>query len=75
MALPLLFAGAGTATAQPVVPVDAAVSLAPAPAPADEIDFSADRVSYDDVSALVVAEGQVRMNRDGYYLEIGRAHV
>ncbi len=73
MALPLLFAGAGTAAAQPSVP---ALSSLPAPAPAsspaDEIDFSADQVSYDDASELVVAEGRVRMNRDGYYLASDR---
>ena len=43
-----------------------------APAPADDIDFSADQVSYDNASALVVAEGRVRMNRDGYYLASDR---
>ena len=36
-------------------------------APPDEIDFSADRVSYDDNSSLVIAEGAVRMTRDGYW--------
>ena len=69
MALPLLFAGAGTAAAQPIAP---AAPVVPAPVPADEIDFSADRVSYDDDNALVVAEGRVRMNRDGYYLASDR---
>ena len=77
LALSLLFAGAGTATAQPIAPASAApasAALAPAtaPAPADEIDFSADRVSYGNDSSLVVAEGQVRMNRDGYYLASDR---
>ena len=73
MALPLLFAGAGTAAAQSIAPVAPAVAApAAAPSPADEIDFSADRVSYDDASALVVAEGRVRMNRDGYYLASDR---
>ena len=67
MALPLLFAGAGTAAAQPAAPEPAVVA-----APADTIDFSADRVSYDDASALVVAEGSVRMNREGYYLASDR---
>ena len=69
MALPLLFAGAGTAAAQAIAP---AAPVVPAPVPADEIDFSADRVSYDDDNALVVAEGRVRMNRDGYYLASDR---
>ena len=69
MALPLLFAGAGTAAAQSPAPVAPSVI---APAPADVIDFSANQVSYDDDSAMVVAEGQVRMNRDGYYLASDR---
>ena len=73
MALPLLFAGAGTAAAQPVAPPAPPVAAPPPPPPAaDEIDFSADRVSYDNASALVVAEGRVRMNRDGYYLASDR---
>jgi LPS-assembly protein len=69
MTLPLLFAGASGAAAQPVTtpPAPAAVTT-----PADEIDFSADQVSYDDSSAVVVAAGRVRMNRDGYYLASDR---
>ena len=45
-----------------------------AAAPAEHvIDFSADQVSYDDASAdLVVAEGHVRMDRDGNYLASDR---
>ena len=70
MAVPLLFAGAGTAAAQSIAPAVPAPALASAQA--DEIDFSADRVSYDDASALVIAEGQVRMDRDGYYLASDR---
>ena len=69
LALPLLFA-AGAAAAQPALPVEAPPTAA-TPAP-DEIDFSADRVTYDNASALVVAEGRVRMDRDGYYLAADR---
>jgi LPS-assembly protein len=68
LGLPLLFAGASAAAAQPATP---APPIAVA-APADEIDFSADQVSYDDSSALIVASGRVRMNRDGYYLASDR---
>ncbi|MDQ3074566.1 MAG: LPS assembly protein LptD [Pseudomonadota bacterium] len=78
--LPLLFAGASAAAAQPLAqPAPPAAALvptgtvaAPAANPADEIDFSADQVSYDNATALIVAEGRVRMNRDGYYLASDR---
>ena len=69
MALPLLFAGASAAAAQPALTPSAPTTVA---APAEEIDFSADQVSYDNNSALVVAAGRVRMNRDGYYLASDR---
>ena len=72
--MPLLFA-ASAATAQTApAPQTAAATPAPAApgAPVEEIDFSADRVSYDNNSELVVAEGAVRMNRDGYYLASDR---
>ena len=73
MALPLLFAGAGTAAAQTAEPVTPPLETPTAVATsAEEIDFSADQVSYDDVSELVVAEGRVRMSRDGYYLASDR---
>ncbi len=82
LALPLLFAASGAA-AQPLAvprapgtpPSVATGPLAPelaAANPADDIDFSADQVSYDNASALIVAEGRVRMNRDGYYLASDR---
>ena len=70
VALPLLFAGASAAAAQPA-PTPAPASLAVTTA-ADEIDFSADQISYDNSSAIVVATGRVRMNRDGYYLASDR---
>ena len=46
---------------------------AQAPAPAAEqgeasIAFSADRLEYDQASEIVTALGEVRMNREGYYL-------
>jgi LPS-assembly protein len=76
LAVPLLFAASSAAAqpvaVQPVVAEPVAPPLGEMPAPADEIDFSADRVSYDDNSSLVVAEGAVRMNRDGYYLASDR---
>ena len=72
--MPLLFA-ASAATAQ-TAPAQQTAAATPAPAapvaPVEEIDFSADRVSYDNNSELVVAEGAVRMNRDGYYLASDR---
>jgi LPS-assembly protein len=67
----LLFAGASAAAAQPVTTPLPAPAVA-VTAPADEIDFSADQVSYDNSSEIVVAEGRVRMNRDGYYLASDR---
>jgi LPS-assembly protein len=74
LAVPLLFA-ASAATAQ-TAPAPQTASATPAPAapvaPVEEIDFSADRVSYDNNSELVVAEGAVRMNRDGHYLASDR---
>jgi LPS-assembly protein len=69
LALPLLFAGASADAAQPVATPPP--PIAPA-ATAAEIDFSADQVSYDNQTALVVASGRVRMNRDGYYLASDR---
>lgn len=70
LAVPLLFAASATA-AQPATTTETAsvqVVSAPLTQTGDDIDFSADRVTYDNQSALVVAEGRVRMNRDGYYL-------
>ena len=65
-ALPLLLALPAAAAAQDAVPVaDPVVS---ATAPADNIDFSADVVTYENGNDVVTAEGQVRLNRDGYYL-------
>ena len=71
-ALPLLVAWTGVAhAAEPVA--EAAAQPVAATVPADpaatgSIDFSADQVSYDEASELVVAAGRVRMDRDGYYL-------
>ena len=70
IALPLLLTGASAAAAQPVATPPAVPP--PVTAPADQIEFSADQVSYDDSSELVVAAGRVRMNRDGYYLASDR---
>ena len=69
-ALPLLLAWAGAA--QAAQPADAAAQPTVGPPAPATIDFSADQVSYDDDSELVVAEGRVRMDRDGYYLASDR---
>ena len=46
---------------------------APAPVPAEPtVDFSADQVIYDSNAELVVAEGRVRMSREGNYLAANR---
>ncbi|MDQ3143435.1 MAG: LPS assembly protein LptD [Pseudomonadota bacterium] len=74
-ALPLLLASAGAARAQEAPAAEtAAAPVVPTPiaVPADIVDFSADRVTYDSGSDLVVAEGRVRMDRDGYYLASDR---
>ena len=78
-ALPLLLAWASAAQSAETaaalvqeVPSPAAAAPAPVAVGADVVDFSADRVSYDDNSDLVVAEGRVRMNREGYYLASDR---
>ena len=74
-ALPLLLAlGAGAqAEGQPDIAGEAAPAPVPVgPAPESAVDFSAQQVTYDDDSELVVATGQVRMDRDGYYLASDR---
>ena len=46
-----------------------AVQPAPASTPQDQIvEFSADKVTYDDKTDVVTASGEVRMNREGNYL-------
>ncbi|MFN3943980.1 MAG: LPS-assembly protein LptD [Allosphingosinicella sp.] len=63
-ALPLLLCTPYAAAAQP-----APRPAAPAPAPAPgEVDFSADRLVYDEAADLVTATGEVRMRREGYNL-------
>ena len=67
-ALPLLLGVPAAAHAQPVAdPVPAAPSE-----DADSISFSAERVQYDSEADLVVAEGAVRMSRNGNYLAADR---
>ena len=64
-ALPLLLALPAAAAAQEAIPV---VDPVVATTPADNIDFSADVVTYENGNDVVTAQGQVRLNRDGYYL-------
>ena len=64
-ALPLFLALPSAASAQ-----DSAPSAPVAPEPT--VDFSADQVIYDSNADLVIAEGQVRMSRDGNYLAANR---
>ena len=64
-ALPLLLALPAAAAAQEAIPVADPVV---ATTPADNIDFSADVVTYENGNDVVTAQGQVRLNRDGYYL-------
>jgi LPS-assembly protein len=68
-ALPLLLATSGAAWAQDPAPVPVPVPATPADS---VIDFSAERVTYDDRTEFVVAEGNVRMDREGYYLASDR---
>ena len=62
-ALPLLLALPAAAAAQEAVPATQATLVTP-----DNIDFSADVVTYENGNDVVTAEGRVRLNRDGYYL-------
>ena len=62
-ALPLLLSVPCAALAQE----PPAAAGAPEGAPA-EVAFSADRLTYDNGSDTVTAAGEVRMNREGYYL-------
>ena len=64
-ALPLFLALPSAASAQDSAP---SAPLAPEPT----VDFSADQVIYDSNADLVIAEGQVRMSRDGNYLAANR---
>ena len=74
-ALPLLLgwaSAAHSAEAGAALVQEAPTAALAAPVEADVVDFSADRVSYDDDREFVLAEGRVRMNRDGYYLASDR---
>ena len=69
----LAWTGGAHAAATAELGVQPTMSPAPVDAPPPStIDFSADQVSYNDDSELVVAEGRVRMDRDGYYLASDR---
>ncbi|HXG99442.1 MAG TPA: LPS assembly protein LptD [Sphingomicrobium sp.] len=76
-ALPLLLAcasaaqAADTAAAAVQVPTPTVTTPATGAQPG-VVNFSADSVSYDDNSQFVIAEGRVRMARDGYYLSSDR---
>ena len=78
--MPLMFAGAQAAFAQDVAaPAPGRSTVSPLSGPGSalvsnpgDIDFSADQVSYDNRSSMVVASGRVRMDRDGYYLASDR---
>jgi LPS-assembly protein len=65
-ALPLLLAlpGAALAQEQPAPPAQ--------PAEEPTVDFSADQVTYESQADFIVAEGQVRMAREGNYLAADR---
>jgi LPS-assembly protein len=74
-ALPLLLSVPGAAWAQSVPMSGGIPTPAPAPPAAaiavgnpDEVEFSADRLSYDDAADLVTVTGEVRMSREGYHL-------
>lgn len=64
-ALPLLLSFPCAAFAQETRP-------APADESADQIAFSADQLEYDQNIDVVSASGDVRMNREGYYLRADR---
>ena len=78
--MPLLLAASAAAGAQGRIEARGAVPPFPEvpislPAPTEPqstVDFSAQQVTYDDTSEVVVAQGQVRMDRDGYYLASDR---
>jgi len=73
-ALPIVAAPAYSATVQAdAEPVTTAEADTVAPAPeARNVDFSADRVTYDSEADVIVAEGRVRMDTDGNYLAADR---
>jgi LPS-assembly protein len=64
-ALPLLLCSPWAAAAQPA-------HSQPLAEPGAEIEFSADRLVYDDAAQLVTATGEVRMRREGYNLRADR---
>ena len=66
LSLPLAAPAAAQAVEQP-----APLPEGPPPA-AREVDFSADRVSYDSEADVIVADGRVRMASDGNYLAADR---
>ena len=74
MALKMLCCSAlSLALAAPAAAQDQSVATEAAPAPdAREIDFSADRVSYDSAADVIVADGRVRMASDGNHLAADR---
>ena len=67
-ALPLLIAASPALAQETTTPLVAELG---APT-GDVIDFSADKLNYDDRTEVVLAEGAVRMSRDGYYLAADR---
>ncbi len=68
-ALPLLLSMNAAGWAQTVEPAPPAP---PAGESGEEIVFSSDQLSYDENSDVVTALGEVRMNRDGYFLRADR---
>ena len=73
-ALPLAFAAPAAAQDAATAETSAAADGATAPAAraGREVDFSADQVSYDSASEVIVAEGRVRMASEGNYLAADR---
>ena len=68
-ALPLLLALPAAAAAQDAAALTDPVAVTTVPgAPADNIEFSADVVTYENGNDVVTAQGRVRLNRGGYYL-------
>lgn len=64
--MPLLLSLPGAAWAQE--PAATAEPLPELPATPDQIAFSADQATYDQNADIVTVTGEVRMNRQGYYL-------
>ena len=68
-ALPLILALAAPAAAQDSPPATSATPASPSVVPSNQnVDFSADVVTYDNEAETVTAAGRVRASRDGQYV-------